>query len=140
MDCLLKLLDLFELKNMNILKMKKWVLVFLMVIITLSCGQSLVDKPDNLIDDDTMVEIFYDLAIIDASKYSVYENGVSTFEANDYILKKYKIDSLQFVKSNKYWAADVSKYKRMFKTVKEKLSDKKIALEKITNHIQSKQK
>ena len=120
--------------------MKKWILFFLMVIITFSCGQSTVNKPDNLIDDDTMIEIFYDLALVDATRNTVYENGVSTFEANDYILKKYKIDSLQFVKSNKYWAADVSKYKRMFKTVKDKLSDKKIELEKITNHVQSKQK
>ena len=106
--------------------------LFAILILLVSCGNSIVEKPDNLIDDDTMIEIFCDLAILDATKNSSYENGVSKFEANDFILKKYKIDSLQFAKSNKYWASDVSKYKRMFKAVKDKLSDQKIELESIT--------
>ena len=105
---------------------------FIVILILLtSCGNSIVEKPDNLIDDDVMIDIFYDLTILDAAKNSSYENGVSTFQANDFIFKKYKIDSLQFAKSNKYWAADVAKYKRMYKIVKDKLNDKKIELETI---------
>jgi Domain of unknown function (DUF4296) len=102
-----------------------------MLILLTSCGNSIVEKPDNLIDDDVMIDIFYDLTILDAAKNSSYENGVSTFEANDFIFKKYKIDSLQFAKSNKYWAADVPKYKRMYKIVKDKINDKKTELEAI---------
>ena len=40
----------------------------------------------------------------------------------DYIYKKYKIDSVQFSKSNKYYASDIDEYKKMFEKVKEKLS------------------
>ena len=113
--------------------MKKFFIFFAVLIILSSCGNSFVEKPDNLIDDDTMIDIFYDLAILDAAKNSSYENGISTFQANDFIFKKYKIDSLQFAKSNKYWAADVSKYKRMYKIVKDKLNDKKTELETVVN-------
>lgn len=109
--------------------MKKISILLGLLIINIGCGNSFVDKPDNLIDDDTMIDIFYDLAIIDAAKNASYENGISKFEANDFIFKKYKIDSLQFAKSNKYWASDVSKYKRMYKIVKEKLEEKKSELE-----------
>lgn len=102
-----------------------------MLILLTSCGNSIVEKPDNLIGDDVMIDIFYDLTILDAAKNSSYENGVSTFEANDLIYKKYKIDSLQFAKSNKYWAADVTKYKKMYKIVKDKINDNKTELEAI---------
>ena len=111
--------------------MKKICSLFAILMLLASCVNSIVEKPDNLIDDDVMVDIFYDLAILDATKNSSYENGVSKFEANDFIFKKYKIDSLQFVKSNKYWASDVAKYKRLFKTVRDRINDKKTELEAV---------
>lgn len=111
--------------------MKKIILLLILMLLISSCN-SVVEKPSNLIDDDTMIDIFYDLAIIDAGRNSSYESGVSNFKANDYIFKKYKIDSLQFAKSNRYWATDVSKYKRMFKAVKDKLDAKKAELEALS--------
>ena len=96
--------------------MKKISILLGLLIINIGCGNSFVDKPDNLIDDDTMIDIFYDLAIIDATKNASYENGISKFEANDFIFKKYKIDSLQFAKSNKYYASDIEGYKKLFET------------------------
>lgn len=112
--------------------MKKLILQVIVILFLSNCGNSYVEKPDNLIDDDTMVEIFYDLAILEAAKNSSYENGISTFKANDFIYKKYKIDSIQFVKSNKYWSSDIAKYKRMYKIVKDKLNDKKTELETVS--------
>lgn len=97
-----------------------------------SCGNSVLDKPDNLIDDDVMIDIFYDLAVIEAGKNSSFHDGISSFVANDFILKKYNIDSLSFAKSNKYYASDVPKYKRMFKIVKEKLLEKKAELDDLS--------
>ena len=121
----------FKIFKMKRFQIKNSFFAILVLLLLTNCGNSHVEKPDNLIDDDTMIEIFYDLAIIDAAKNSSYENGISTFQANDFIFKKYEIDSLQFAKSNKYWAADVAKYKRMYKIVKEKLEVKKAELEKI---------
>lgn len=109
--------------------MNKFLLIFGLVLLSIACNNSVLSKPDNLIDDDEMIEIFYDLAIIDANRNTSYGNGTNNFVANDYIFKKYKIDSLQFAQSNKYYAADVAKYKRMFKIVRDKLNDKKTELE-----------
>ncbi|MBC7642087.1 MAG: DUF4296 domain-containing protein [Flavobacterium sp.] len=109
---------------------KFWFFIILIVLLS-SCKNSIVEAPDNLIDEDTMTDIFYDLSVLDAAKNSSYGNGTSSFVANDYILKKYKIDSLQFAQSNKYYAADVTKYKRMYKIVRDKLNDKKTEMEAV---------
>lgn len=96
-----------------------------------SCGNSVLDKPNNLIDDDTMIEILTDLSIMDAMKSQNSVNGTLKFEVNDYVFKKYQIDSLQFAQSNKYYASDVPKYKRMYKIVNEKLNARKTELDQI---------
>ncbi len=72
-----------------------------------------------------------DLSIIEASKNTAYSQNVPPLESNNYILKKYKIDSLQFAKSNKYYAADIKKYKRMFNAVNIRLTEKDAEITKI---------
>ena len=104
--------------------MKKTVVFLGIILVAASCSKSIVEKPDNLIDSEVMIDIFYDLSIIEASKNMSYSNGVPPVESNNYILKKYKIDSLQFAKSNKYYASDIKKYKRMFNAVNIRLTEK----------------
>jgi Domain of unknown function (DUF4296) len=111
--------------------MKKYSLIFGVFFMFSSCGNSVLDKPDNLIDDDKMIEILTDLSIMDALKSQNAVNGTLKFEVNDYVFKKYKIDSLQFAQSNKYYASDVPKYKRMYKIVNEKLTARKTELDQI---------
>jgi Domain of unknown function (DUF4296) len=111
--------------------MKKYSLIFGVFFMFSSCGNSVLDKPNNLIDDDTMIEILTDLSIMDAMKSQNSVNGTLKFEVNDYVFKKYQIDSLQFAQSNKYYASDVPKYKRMYKIVNEKLNARKTELDQI---------
>ncbi len=111
--------------------MKKYSLLFGIFFMFSSCGNSVLEKPDNLIDDDEMIEILTDLSIMDAMKIQNSVNGTLKFEVNDYVFKKYRIDSLQFAQSNKYYASDVPKYKRMYKIVNEKLTARKTELEQI---------
>ena len=111
--------------------MKKYSLIFGVLFIFSNCGNSLLDKPNNLINDDTMIEILTDLSIMDAMKNQNSVNGTLKFEINDYVFKKYRIDSLQFAQSNKYYASDVPKYKRMYKIVNEKLTARKTELDQI---------
>jgi Domain of unknown function (DUF4296) len=102
--------------------MKK-VLIFLSFVVLLSCSNSVVSKPKNLIDEDKMVEIFYDLSLLEAVRTQIpQEKQVYKGLPNNYIYKKYKIDSLQFVKSNQYYASDITNYKKMYERVKEKLA------------------
>ena len=104
------------------IKMRRKFTFFLFLLICfIGCNKSPVEKPNNLIEEDKMVAILTDLSLFESIRN---QNGVSTlseYNPNDYIYKKYKIDSLQFLKSNKYYASDVTNYRKMYKKVLEKL-------------------
>lgn len=101
--------------------MKKNILLILIVVF-LGCNNNSVEKPKNLIGKDKMVDILYDISLLEAIKSQNINGGITTKMGNDYIYKKYKIDSVQYSKSNKYYASDIEEYKKMFEKVKEKLN------------------
>lgn len=112
--------------------MKKIICFFIGLLILFSCQQTPIDKPDNLIDEDTMEDIIYDLAILEAIK----TNNPASLEQKDitasaYIYDKYDIDSLQFVSSNHYYAADVHNYLKMYQRVEERLAGEKTKIDTI---------
>ena len=112
--------------------MKKVLCIFIGVLILFSCQQSAVEKPDNLIDEDTMEDIIYDLAVVEA----IRTNNPSSLEkknttASSYIYDKYDIDSLQFVSSNHYYASDVHNYLKMYQRVEERLGKEKTKMDTI---------
>lgn len=111
--------------------MKKIVTLFLIFSVFVSC-QSRIEKPDKLIEEEVMVDIIYDLAILEAIKSqkpaSLEANNIIP---NEYIYKKYKIDSLQFAKNNQYYASDIENYKKMYDKVGSKLEKKKSDLNAI---------
>ncbi|HEU0135725.1 MAG TPA: DUF4296 domain-containing protein [Flavobacterium sp.] len=99
---------------------------FCSLILFLACGSPAVEKPDNLIEEEVMVNIFYDLAVMDAIKsHSPLSLSSRAIVPDIYIYKKYKIDSLQFAKSNQYYAADIEKYKKIYVKVGERLEANK---------------
>ena len=112
--------------------MKKIFCFFIGVLILFSCQQSAVDKPDNLIDEDTMEDIIYDLAVVEA----IRTNNPSSLEKKDltassYVYDKYDIDSLQFVSSNHYYASDVHNYLKMYQRIEERLGKEKTKLDSL---------
>ena len=107
----------------------------------ISCKQEVIDKPEQLIERDVMVDIMYDLSILEAMKYQ-NPTTLDTFKINprEYILKKYKIDSLQFAKNNVYYAADYKGYKLMFEKVTKRLDDNKTKIDSLINFEKKKKK
>jgi len=107
-------------------------------ILLASCSKTIVDKPKNLIEENKMVDILYDLALLDAVRTQIpKEKQHYKGFPNQYIFKKHQIDSLQFVKSNQYYASDISNYKKIFERVKEKLEqDKKNIFPKLSKENQ----
>ena len=103
------------------IKMRKCILVGLLLAF-ISCNDT-IDKPNNLIEKDKMVDILYDISLLEAIKSQNIKGGISNKNANAYLYKKYKIDSVQFAQSNKYYAADVEEYKKMFEEVKTRLEE-----------------
>lgn len=94
-------------------------------LLLLSCGNS-VKRPDNLISRENMVKIIYDLAVIEATRTQIPRAEQKYGESpQKFIFRKYNIDSLQFVNSNTYYAAEPKKYKKIFDEVSEKLTANK---------------
>ncbi|MBN4070800.1 DUF4296 domain-containing protein [Olleya sp. AH-315-F22] len=101
-----------------------------LVALVISCKNNNIEKPkkpDNLISKDKMVEIIYDISLINSAKGSnkiIIENeGIIPEE---YIYKKHNIDSVQFALSNEYYAYNLKTYEAIYNNVKDKLEkDKK---------------
>ncbi|MEY4433517.1 MAG: hypothetical protein RLZZ44_1651 [Bacteroidota bacterium] len=109
--------------------MKKLV-PFLAMLTFLGCKEEVVKKPKHLIERDQMVNIMYDLSLLEAIKYqnpAVLDSN--QIRPKQFIYAKYKIDSLQLAQNNVYYASDYKNYKIMFDEVTKRIeSDKKKAL------------
>lgn len=107
--------------------MKNFFLFFIGFCFLVSCEQKAIEKPDNLIEKEKMDDIIYDLTLLQAMRGS-YQATLDSNKVDvaNYIYKKYKIDSLQFANSNRYYASDVAAYNRMFNRVNERLIANKI--------------
>ena len=82
-----------------------------------------IEKPKKLIEKDKMVDILYDIALLEAIKSQNVNGGISSKKANEFLFQKYKIDSLQWEENNKYYAADIEEYKKMYEEVKKRIQD-----------------
>ena len=84
----------------------------------MSCTKNTVEKPSNLISKENMINIIYDLSLLEAIRTqaaTVSQNYA--VKPNAYIYKKYKIDSLQFANSNQYYASQIDSYKELYNQV-----------------------
>ena len=101
--------------------MKKLIFKFLIFFSFSSCTYENI-KPNDLIPEEKMVDILYDMSLISVSKginkRILENNGI---KPKKYILKKYNIDSLQFVVSNDYYSKDLERYLLIYETVLNKL-------------------
>jgi len=101
--------------------MKNSILMVLLLVFV-SCNNA-IEKPKNLIEKDKMIDILYDISLLEAIKTQNINGGIKNKDANQYIYKKYSIDSTQLAQSNKYYASDVEEYKKMFEEVKTRLEE-----------------
>ena len=109
--------------------MTRITIYILIAFLVLSCKTNSIDKPekpDNLISEDAMVEIIYDMSIISSAKgvnkKIIESKGVVP---EDYVFIKHNIDSLQFALSNEYYAYDLKIYEDIYNKVKVKLESDK---------------
>jgi len=103
--------------------MRKGILFFALLVLFVGCRkEETVKTPKKLIDKAVMVNVFYDLAILDASKYQMMsKTEYQKIVPKEFIFKKYKIDSAQFSQSNIYYASSIAEYKAMFELVQKRL-------------------
>ena len=118
-------------------------IIFFIVSLTLfiSCKDDAVKKPKRLIEKEVMVDIMYDISLLDAIKYQ-NPTSIDSLKINprDFIFKKYKVDSLQFATSNIYYSTDYEGYKVMFDQVAKRIEKEKKLAETIVKAEQKKLK
>jgi len=85
----------------------------------MSCNNSTKpEKPKNLITEDKMADILYDVFILNSAKgaaKSVLES--KGLNPETYVFDKYGIDSLQFALSNNYYSYDIKTYENIITKV-----------------------
>lgn len=118
------------------------IILFILSFAVLSCSDKTVEKPENLIEKETMEKILYDLALLQAVKgHDASLLQKNSINPKTYIYQKYKIDSTQFVKSNIYYSSDITEYKKMYDNVIAKIAEeKKIIDAKFKKELQAEQK
>ena len=76
------------------------------------------EKPENLIPEETMVSLLAEIYLGNAARSinnkRIREQGI---KLDSFLFAKYDVDSLQFAKSNAYYAADLNTYNAMFEKV-----------------------
>lgn len=91
-----------------------------------SCSNAPVKKPDNLIDEEIMTSILYDLTLFEAIKgQPKYDAILKRIGSKNTIYRKYNIDSLQFVRSNQYYISKIDIYRKMYDAVNDRLQKEK---------------
>jgi hypothetical protein len=111
--------------------MKNFVFIILVLFLSVSCKKELVKEPAKLIEKEKMIDIIYDLSLLEAIKYQ-QPLSLDSVESNPtkFIFKKYKVDSLQFAQSNIYYAANYDSYKEMFDEINARLDKEKKSTER----------
>ena len=121
--------------------MKLKVKILILVIFIISCNKEFVEKPNNLIPEDEMVNILFDIAILKSHQsLSVSTNDkdeVIDFP-EDYVFKKYEIDSLQLSQSNIYYASKPEQHIRIFTKVFDRINSEKELIIKEKDSLSSK--
>lgn len=105
--------------------MKK-VVPFLAILTFLGCKEDVVKQPKHLIEKSKMVNIMYDLALLEAIKYqnpAVLDSN--QIHPKQFIYKKYGVDSLQLAQNNLYYASDYKNYKIMYEEVVKRIEKDK---------------
>jgi hypothetical protein len=106
--------------------MKNFILILLVLFLSVSCKKDLVKEPKRLIEKEKMIDIMYDLSLLEAIRYQ-HPASLDSMEVSPtrFILQKYKVDSMQFAQSNMYYASDYKNYKEMFDEVGKRLDKSK---------------
>lgn len=104
--------------------MKQSIFFIILVISFLGCQDiNKPEKPKNLIGKDKMVDILTETYLANAARSvnnrAIIDKGI---RMDSVIYKKFGIDSIQFVKSNAFYAADVNNYMELVQKVEAKLT------------------
>ncbi len=100
--------------------------VILLALLLTSCGEKLLDKPEDLIPKEKMINILKDMTILNSARStSITVLHDYKIEPTTFVFSKYGVDSLQFVTSDKYYASLPNEYEAMYAEIEKQLDNEK---------------
>lgn len=104
--------------------MKYWTIILFFSLGFFGCQDvKQPEKPKNLIAKDKMVDMLTEAYLANAARSvdnkSIISKGI---KMDSLIYKNFGVDSLQFAKSNEFYAADINAYMEIFQKVETRLT------------------
>lgn len=108
-----------------------WVLALMLLF---SCQDiKKVDRPNDLIPEQKMVEVLTDLSLINSAKnYNRRLLEETGLRPSEFLYQKHNIDSLQLARSTEYYASNPEQIERIYKQLQDNLEDMRDKLEIVT--------
>ena len=98
--------------------------IILMLLLLLSCVNVEEAPPENLIGEEKMADLIFELAVLDAAKGFVPKDQNDRIDLDaDSFYHFHQIDSAQFTSSNAYYAKQPKAYLRIVSLAKTKLEE-----------------
>ena len=91
-------------------------------------------KPNNLINEETMEKILFEAIMMDVM-YTFSEKNpdfLDLFGIN-YLYQKYGVDSIQLIQSDKYYSKNPRIYSKIYKKVLDKMKIQKDSIDRLLN-------
>ena len=108
--------------------------IILMLLLLLSCVNVEEAPPENLIGEEKMADLIFELAVLDAAKGFVPKDQKERIELDaDSFYMFHEIDSAQFTSSNAYYAKHPKAYLRIVSMAKTKHEEFEESLEESEN-------
>ncbi|GJH41119.1 hypothetical protein RCZ04_16690 [Capnocytophaga sp. HP1101] len=113
--------------------MRKIVYIIALLLAVVACKKNIVSKPDKFLNEKQMESLLYDLAVLESMKVSQAPMLDSLqFKPQQFIYKKYQVDSLSLAQNMVYYASLPKDYDRIVKKVEEKLRKQRDSIGKLS--------
>ena len=106
--------------------------IFLVLFLWSCTSRTIYKKPENLIGKEQMIQIWTDIYIATAASSHKTIRLEKNKNYMPMVLKKHKIDSIQFSDSNLYYTSRIDEYEKMFEEVQKRLKEIKESYDRDT--------
>ena len=114
--------------------MKKIIYILVLLLAVAACKKNIVPKPDKFLDEKQMENLLYDLAVLESMKVSQVQKLDSLqFNSQQFIYKKYQIDSISLAQNMVYYASFPKEYDTIVKKVEKRIKLQRDSIDKVIN-------
>lgn len=118
--------------------MNKFINILFLSCFIISCtSNTIIEKPDNLIPKDKMVDVITDLLIASGAKNIKNIHQQRDVDYYSLVFEKYQVDSTQFQESNYYYTSKIDDYDEMLAEVNNRLRTLKNKFDKEKRELDS---